>query len=114
MYKKFTLVILTLLLSACSFNFKGKDESAVIDKTISDEKKILSTEEKKELIEVNYQAKNNAKSVKDCSSIPDVKIKESCELELILNDAIQSKDPKLCDKIKDESFKVFCLGSVEN
>jgi hypothetical protein len=113
MFQKFTLVLLTLVLSACSFNFKKEKTE---DLTITDGNQVvkdepIDKEDKEEAIQADYESKESAKTLAECQSIADLKIKESCVLQIQLNEAINSNDEKLCEEIKDNSIKNLCVSS---
>lgn len=114
MFKKFTLVLLTLILSACSFNFKKEKTedltSANGSQVVKEEP--MNKEEKEQSIQADYKSKESAKTLDDCQNIADSKIKESCVLQIQLNEAINSNDAKLCEEIKDETIKNLCTSSL--
>lgn len=114
MFKKFTLVLLTLILSACSFNFK-KEKTEDLTSTDGNEvvkEEPINKEEKEKSIQADYESKESANNLADCQNIADAKIKESCVLQIQLNDAINSNNVKLCEEIKDDSIKNLCISSL--
>lgn len=78
----------------------------------------MEKKQKKEIEESNARFEQfkqivSGNDVEKCKTLADVSFKASCEYNLVVNKAIDSKDAKMCDAISSEELKQDCKNTVE-
>lgn len=117
-------VVLLLLLAGCSL-FQGKEvakngesKSSEIEKVVSDDGKNESDSITEELAEgvkkdtaVYDIAKENG-DLKSCDDILSKKIKADCEFDIVVKNATDKKDSKLCKGLENADLVNKCENQV--
>lgn len=88
-------------------------ESLVEQKDAAEKQKELTAKQEEERVAIEQKAVDNG-DYKLCDSIKDGDQKYSCRYNVLVNDAVTTKDPATCDKIGEETFAQNCKAFLES